>query len=732
MYFKTIFKFNRLLLGLIFIPAINIYAQSADSLSSYNLGEITITATRNEKHLIDVGRSVSVITKDDLDQSVCLMPSELLSGQEGVLVTGSGQTPGSLQSIYMRGANNNQTVIMIDGLRITDPSSVENAIDLSELTIMNINRIEMIRGSHSTLYGSSAIGGVVNIITEKNKQPGLNFDALIRTGTFGAGTSDLTQNLSLNYTTSSGFYFGGHFFNSKINGMDATIDTVTSAETFKNRDKDNHTKTAFAGKVGFANSNWDVYATYTRTDQLTDIDNGAFKDDDNYTVDFKRNLFNYGGSYKFNDWLKFSFIGGYTDMNRRLENDSSVVDAAGTFDHSYSKGVYDGISISNEAQINFNTKGISTLVGAGYYIETMNIKSYYYSKSMWGIYESQSDLDTLDINSTIKNIFAYVDINGGLIDEYLSAFNLALGGRYNNHSTFGDKITYEINPSYKMASNTLLYLSYATGFNAPPLYRLFSPEQNYQSGISRGNENLKPEYSNSIEFGLKQSLSNNLSFTVSLFSTNVENNIDYVYLWDKNIPIDELGNDWSRDDYRGDTYINTGELQTKGIEFKIDASLSKNLFASANVSYIDGKLKYASSDLDGNITQENHVQLFANGAFLNNDVEKDGLVRRANTANLTLTYLPFDLLSLRLDVRYVGERDDIYYDSQLGPYGALGSKMVDAYTLFDISVGYKIFGNLSAVLRIENIFNKKYYEIMGYTTRGRSAYLNVRYSLHGF
>ena len=731
MYSIHNFGSRRIFFILFFFFTVNLFAQAnVDSLSNYNLDEITVTATRSEKEVIDVGRSVSVITKDDINNSVYLTPSDLIAKEEGVLILGGGQNPGALQNIYMRGANNNQTVFMIDGLRITDPSTVENTIDLAELTLMNINRIEMVRGSHSTLYGSSAIGGVVNIVTDKNRLPGLNVDALLQTGTFGAGTSDLSQNLSINYTTNYGFYFSGDIYNSHINGLDATVDTVTSPNVFKNRDKDNFRKTSYVTKIGFASPVWDVYLSYSNNDQHTDIDNGAFVDDDNYTVDFKRDLINYGGTYKFNDWLKLSYIGGYTDMTRTSTNDSSIVDAAGTYDHSYFNGIYDGTSFTNEVQFNIKRDKFDAVIGGGLYKETMNINTYVYSASAWGVYEATNNLDTLNINTTTKNAFAYVDLNGSLLNKNLDAFNLALGGRYNYHSTFGDKITYEINPSYKISKNVLLYFSYATGFNAPPLYRLFSPEANYQSGITRGNKNLQPEFSRSIELGWKQILNDNLSFQIAAFSTNVENYIEYVYLWDKNVSITDLGNDWMRDDYRGDTYINLGTMKTRGVEFRVDAALSNNLFTSANVSFIDGEIDYSADDINNDITQGNHVQFYSNGVFLTGDYESNGLVRRAVTANLSISYLPFEPLSLRLNIHYVGKKDDIYYDSMLGPYGALGTIGMPDYTLFDISAAYKIMSNLSAVVKIENLFDKKYYEIVGYTTRGRSIYMNLRYSFN--
>lgn len=713
-----------IVLGLLLFSRTGTFAQT-DSLKNYKIDEVVITATRSEKPISDIGRSVSVISKNDIKNSIYLSPSDILTSQEGINIIGNGQTPGSLQSIFMRGANSNQTVIMIDGLRITDPSGVENAVDLSELSLANIRKIEMVRGSHSTLYGSSAIGGVINFITEKNMKPGFNVDVNLRTGTFGDGSSDISENVLLNYTDINGFYFSGEIYNSKINGIDATVNNATDPNAFQNFDKDNFEKLDIIGKAGYTTNKIDAFLSFKKTDQKSDIDAGAFNDDDNYTIDFERNLFNYGASYKLNELLKLSFIGGYTDMKRVAINDSSVIDAAGTTDQSYFEGTYNGTVLNNELQANVKLKGIDAVIGGGIYKETMNNKTFFFSDGIFGPFFSEQDLDSLDINAEIKNVFLHVDINGSLVTPKLKDFSLALGSRYNDHSTFGSEFTYEINPAYKINENFLLFATFATGFNAPPLYRLYSPNMNFTSGITRGNKTLKPETSKSFEIGFKQILTDNISFSLSLFNTSVDNNIEYIYLWNKEKSIDGL--DFS--DYRGDTYLNVGKLITQGIELSVSSKITDKIFANVNYSYIDGNLEYSQSGIDQSHTQGHHVQLFSNGAFINRDIEQDELVRRSNTANFSLTYIPIDDLSLGLNVKYVGKKDDLFYDSSLGPYGALGTQDVADYTLFDVSTKYQVLQNLNAVLRIENIFDKEYTEIRGYKTRGRGFYLSLGYSL---
>lgn len=710
-----------IVLGLLFLLQINLSAQT-DSLKNYNLDEVIISATRSEKNLWDVGRSVSVISKEDFNNSVYLSPSEVLATREGINIIGTGQNPGSLQNLYMRGSSTNHTTIMIDGLRITDPSSVDNSLDLAELSLGNIHKIEIVRGSHSTLYGSSAIGGVINFITEKNMKPGLNADLNLRTGTFGNGSFDFSQNLLLNYTALEGFYFSGEIYNSNVKGFDATVKNTNPV--FQNYDKDNFDKTDIFGKAGYAANNLDFFVSYKRTDQKADLDDGAFADDENYTLEFKRNLFTYGASYKVNNYLSVAINGGFSDMERLNLDDSSVVDEFGNTDGTYYEAVYSGSILNNELQANLKFNGITAVIGGGLYTEKMNNK--FYSISPYGPYEQ--DLDYLNIKADIKNVFARTDINGTLLSPSLSAFALGLGMRYNNHSTFGDKVTYEINPSYKLLENTLLYGSLSTGFNSPPLYRLFTPESNYMSGITRGNKNLKPEYSKSFEIGLKQN-TGNVTFTLAAFSTEVENNIEYVYLWDPNIAIEDLGNDWMRDDNRGDTYLNIGTLFTKGLEISIASQITNKISASFNYSYVDGSLEYKPSEIDEEATQGNRVQLYNNGAFVNRELEQDNLARRANTANLAIQYKPVEKLDLMLNVKYVGKKDDVFYDAAILPWGALGTEPVNEYTLFDVSAKYQLLQNFAAAVRIENIFDKKYSEIKGYRTRGRGAYLSLRYSL---
>ncbi len=723
-------------ISILVMLAINVSAQ--DTLSKKQLNEVVITSSRSERNVDDVGRSISIITADDIKKSGANSVAELLTQQQGIYVVGAGQNPGMTSSIFTRGANSNQTAILIDGVRITDPSAINNSIDVTELSLANIDRIEILRGSHSTMYGSSAIGGVVNIITKKIAKPGLKFDFSNTVGTFGKGTSSDLDNMYLGYAFKNGLYVSGEGSFETVKGLNATVDNITRTSVYKHPVMtDGFKKADAAAKVGFINKKFDLYASYKYTQQLADVDKAAYTDDDNYTVNFHRDLYTYGAKYKVNDKFNVSYIGGYSVMKRIAIDDSSLIDNNNNYDKTYSRSIYTGKLLSNELQANFNIKGLNVVVGGGANSESMSANTLYYYYNSFGFppsYETlKTSLDSVSPHAATVNAFLHTDLGGSLLSEKLKAFTLSGGLRITNHNAFGTNVTYEINPSVKIMDGGLLYATYATGYNAPSLYQLYDAtryytwDNNYTTGLTRGNKKLKPESSKTVEVGFKQHF-NNITLSAAYFQTEVKNVIEYVYLWNKNVAVDSLGVGFS-DNYRGDTYINLGTMITQGVELGLTTKLGEKFIVAGNLSLVSGKLIYHPEDIDTSQTGGNHVQLYSNGTFINKETETNGLTRRPNTGNVSVTYMPIKKLALTAVMRHVGARADVFYDSSLGPYGALGTVGVDQYTLLDLSARANIYKGLSAMLRVENVFNEKYYEIKGYTTRGRGVYFTLRYML---
>lgn len=724
--------------------SISVSAQLADT--TKNLNEVIVSATRSEKNVMDVGRSVTIISKENLEKSIYQNVGELLNSTEGIYVVGAQQNAGMNQTIFMRGTNSNHSVVMIDGVRITDPSGVNNAIDLSEISLSNIEQIEIVRGAHSTLYGSSAIGGVINIITSKPKD-GISGSANVWAGTFGKSTFTNTQNASINYSK-KGFFIGGEVFNQGVKGFDATSDTITNATITKKFDNDDFSKFDFNLKGGYKTEKTYGYISFKQSNQFTDIDKvyqgtskyynpwGSTPDvyyDGNYTLDFKRNLFTYGIEHKFNEKLSVKYYGGYTNMERISTDDSTQINDS-VNDKTFYQGIYNGKVISNEFQVNYKLKGMTLTGGLSHYLESMNVNTFYRYYNEWAFPSPKYDtilssLDTIAPESTIMSEYFQVDLNGSLIDEKLKNINLILGARMNQNSLFGNQLTYSINPSIKPDENSLFYLSWSTGFNAPSLYQLFSPESNYQSMITRGNKTLKSETSTSFEIGLKKTISPALAVCFSVFSNTIDNAIEYVYLWNKNIGLDSLGNDWMRDDYFGDTYINIGKMKSRGVELSISGQISKKFLVNANISLVNGSVSYNPTQIDLTHTDSNHVQLYSNGEFITSEKTSTILTRRPSTANVTLIYAPITQLSFGLTTRFVDNRYDVFYDSGSGPYGALGQRPVEAYTLIDFNINYKIKNRFLINLRGENITDVKYQQTVGFNTRGRSIFFGLSFKI---
>ncbi|MCF8297583.1 MAG: TonB-dependent receptor, partial [Saprospiraceae bacterium] len=615
-----------------------------DSISSkIDLEQVVISASRYEQDPNKVGRSITIIGNKQIENSLNSYVGELLAEQEGIHLVGTGQNFGSNQRAFLRGTNSYHNVVMIDGVRINDPSSVDNGIDISEMSLANVERIEIIRGGHSTIYGSSAIGGVINIITKKNAAKKLNLSLDSKYGMFGENSSSLNNNMFFNYSAIGGLYFNASISQSLVQGINATVDTITNPATYNNPDKDNFEKLDACGKIGFRNKKWDVFLSYKNVNQTLDLDKSAYKDDDNRKTQFERSLINYGLFYDVNSKIKLGFSGGFSEMQRKDIDDSSKVDALGTYDHVFNKSVFDGSYFNNELTARYKSDKITGLVGLSLVEEKMNNFNYVYSNDpFFGLYESTTDLDSLNLKAQTQSAFLHIDLKGNLLSENLKMLTLTLGGRISNHSKFGNNFTYEFNPSYQLNENTLLYASFSTGYNAPSLYHLYEPYKAFGAYTSRGNDKLKPETSITYDFGVKHRLNDKVDFSISYFYTVVNDIIEYVYLWDKNIGIDTLGNDWMRADYKGDTYINLSQQKMNGIEFSINSKLHEKLSIQGNFSFITATSTYKADDIDTSYTGGNHVQLFQSGDFLTKDeAETIDLIRRPNSViNLFVYYKP--------------------------------------------------------------------------------------------
>ncbi|HEX8038822.1 MAG TPA: TonB-dependent receptor [Chryseosolibacter sp.] len=688
-----------------------LYGSAQDSANVTTLREVVVSASRTQQPLIDIPRSITVISSEVIETSVYQSLGDLLNAESGLYVTGATQTPGTNQNVFMRGANSNQVAVLIDGVRVTDPSSPNSAIDLSEISLTNVDRIEIIRGSHSTMYGGAAVGGVINIITKA--KPDQRFHGLVSTqaGTFGKGTASFRENASISYGMNNGLYISGSVFQENAKGLDASEKTQTFPSFTS--DRDDFWKTDGTLKAGFSNGGWDAFVLFKNVHQHTEIDNGAFADDDNNYLLFDRRFIEYRLARKLTSSWKATVIGSFSGSERFYENDSSKINAT-TYDKTYSTGTYHGRLQTHELQFNYEKKKMKGVFGAGVYGEKMFFDNYFFFKDPAFVFESVTNYDTINTRTDTRYLFGQITYQPG-------RFQVSGGTRLSRHSTAGNFMTVEINPSLSFG-DLLIFGSASTGFNAPSLYQLYDPSRGFTSFTTRGNPRLKPETSLSLETGIKKEFPFGNFVTLSAYQTAVRHSIEYVYLWDASTPVDDLG----YNDDRGDTYINAGESLVRGVEMEGFVRINAHFLLRGNMSAISSHVTVRGEDIDIRQTGGNHIQLYNLGVFLGDDIEQRHLVRRPDfTGYLNLSYRPLSAITVHTAYRYTGKRLDSGYDAGLGPYGALSRIQVDAYHLVDAGIDWQASKVYFVAFSVENLLNERYRELVGFQTRGRSAYLKV-------
>ena len=184
----------------------------ANASQNITLEPITVSSlTKGEESIHNLTANIEIISKEQLQEKRIATVAEALQTLPGVNITTSGGL-GSVTSVMLRGMGNNRTLVLIDGIRFQDPSSTTGAI-FSNLMVEDIERIEIIKGAQSGIWGADASAGVINIITKEAKK-GLHADALLELGSFnskkyGASLShnneDLELKLSVNRVTSDSF-----------------------------------------------------------------------------------------------------------------------------------------------------------------------------------------------------------------------------------------------------------------------------------------------------------------------------------------------------------------------------------------------------------------------------------------------------------------------------------------------------------------------------------------------
>ena len=458
------------------------FAQSVDRPEDEELGSetIVVTANRTERAISQVGESVTVVEEKEI---VNRQPSDVLD----VLRTVPGVTfnrnggIGTNAGVSIRGAESDQTVVLIDGVKLNDPASPGGGFNFGPLLLGNIARVEVVRGSQSVLYGSQAIGGVVNLIT---REPTEELGMFARAEYGARDTTELTGNVSGRFGPVAAS-IGASYLHT--DGISAFSEARGGAE------RDGFESLGVNGKIDIAlseNLSIDLRGFYA--DGEVGIDgfpapDYVFADVDE--VSYRKDFVGYAGlnadflDGRFRNRLGFA----YTNIDRRnfnFDTDTETFDANGENRRYEYQGVFD----------------------AAEFVELV-----------FGAEREESDFrsGTDEADVWINSVYGQVNLSP------VTGLSLTGGVRYDDHETFGDATTFAASGAYTPNSgDTVVRASYGEGFKAPSLYQIYS---------TYGNPALLPEESESWDVGITHSfLDRRAQIGVTYFERDSTNLIGFV------------------------------------------------------------------------------------------------------------------------------------------------------------------------------------------------------------
>jgi vitamin B12 transporter len=503
------------------------------------LDEVVVTANKFEQKQSQTGKVISVINKDQLEKSGGKTLAQVLNEQVGLFIAGAANAPGSVQTVFMRGASSGRTLVLMDGIPVNDPSMINNEFDLNLISLNDVERIEICKGAQSTLYGSDAIAGVINIITVKKdiRQP-LNVHL-----TSGAGNKNTFRNNIQVYGQAGRLTYTTRFAKLRTDGFSAAYDSTG----IKNFDKDGYDGNVANAALRYQVSpSLQVKSFIQHSQYKADIDAGVFADEKDYSIQ-NSSLLSGAGIFFSKGKIQVTANYQYNELKRKYVNDSLYVRPFGT---RFENNQYNGRTRYAELYGNLTaSKWLNVLIGTDYRYARMNQD--YYSLSSFGPYSSHFD------DTTLHQTSVYASFIVNTADKKL---NVELGGRSNWHSRYGSNSTFTFNPSYLLHKNWRVFGSIASGFKAPSIFQVFD--------AFSGNAELKPETSINYELGMQQ-LHKKISSRIVFFHRKLKNGIDF--------------------NYQTFQYFNFIKQNVNGLELELITRLTSQMTVSANYTYITGK-----------------------------------------------------------------------------------------------------------------------------------------------
>ena len=438
-----------------------------------------ISATRTSQKLSTVTSNVDVITAQDIEDRGYTTVTQALNGLAGISFTQSGGL-GTNTSVYVRGMDSKSTLVLIDGIRYNDVTSLSGA-PFAHLMVENIAQIEVVKGAQSGIWGADAAAGVINIITKKAEN-GVHGSAHMEGGSFNtkkygatlsAKTDKYFMNISHNVVETDGF----------------------TAQAPKGEDIDTFEDDAYANKTTSIKLGYNINETnkielsHTLIDATADYD--TYNNPDGIASENTKNTFSK---------INFNHIDSFNEVNLYAKRSTFEREDVTEFGKTPFEGQEDEYGLSSKIPY-----GVDNFILAG-----VDYKKFEHKDSI------NKDFDNTGVFITNNNTFAGRMGGQTILTESL---------RYDTYSTFDNEFTGKIGLKHihEKIEGLVTSINYGTAYSVPTLYQLYAPSITYDGFTSNvGNENLQPETTKSFDITVAYK-----DFTLTYFNNKIDNLIEY-------------------------------------------------------------------------------------------------------------------------------------------------------------------------------------------------------------
>ncbi|MBT8181037.1 MAG: TonB-dependent receptor [Eudoraea sp.] len=578
-----------------------VFAQKEkDSIELQELDEVVVSDSRFRLKRENSGKTVIKIGSAELANNQGKTVAEIINTKSGIEINGSRSRQGEIFGVFARGGRGRQVLILIDGVRASDPSSFSQEYDLRLLATSSIESIEIIKGAASTLYGMSAATAVINIKTKEASDKKIS--------------GDFQSSIGTNQSSSDQNYNIAEFSNSA--SVSGSLDSFTYS-------------------LGFSN----VY-----TNGLSSIITEANEEDpfSRYNIDLKL-------GYSFKNKISLTVYANKTNLNSAYDESFGFVDAPYTFlteqkrlglssKWKYKKGDLNLNGSFTNYKSDNRSAFPSMFEGNNYVIDLFN--RYTFDESIYAILGANYNLDRADVDGVQE--FSLLDPYANLV--YVSPFglNINAGMRLNIHSEYGAQIVYNLNPSYSIALDDgyLKFMStYATSYITPSLSQLF--------GMFGANPLLEPETNRTAEGGLEYKANSSLRVSALYFNRKEENfvffdNVLFQYFNALNtinvqgleaqlnwVPLENMNftANYTFTERKGDNAI---RIPKHRVDATVGYNISAKSFLSLTYSFIGKRL-----DTDFNTSDDEVLDPFSTfGIYLSHEVMSNKLKFFLNLENV--------------------------------------------------------------------------------------------------